>query len=300
MCSKRWRRQIIDVLRKMNAMPVVVTCPTCQKKARVPDAMLGKSVKCPECGATFTVPADGPPPVSPPPTVESAPPEPSSRPLPADADSLHAVRAGAGVQLIAHCLYAAALVAFILLILVSVSGALAVGSGFGGRSTLGSVIPTVLTGSGAVLLVVAGLLNIVGASICVLAPSAQVARGLANAVLVLAVISFLEVTSTTGRMFFFIDDSPSRYGGFGPQIWLTGIVTLWVVEVTRLSVLALFWRAMSRILRDARGRLSRIRRSSARSAPRAVRGGATIGWLRCTKTRRHAVPRAETRAPASS
>lgn len=40
-------------------MPVSILCPrlTCRSVLRVPDSVRGKSVRCPECGATFTVPA---------------------------------------------------------------------------------------------------------------------------------------------------------------------------------------------------------------------------------------------------
>jgi predicted Zn finger-like uncharacterized protein len=42
-------------------MPVSILCPrlTCRSVLRVPDSVRGKSVRCPECGATFTVPAAG-------------------------------------------------------------------------------------------------------------------------------------------------------------------------------------------------------------------------------------------------
>ncbi len=35
-------------------MPELVTCPDCSKNLRVPDHLLGKVVKCPSCGTTFT------------------------------------------------------------------------------------------------------------------------------------------------------------------------------------------------------------------------------------------------------
>jgi predicted Zn finger-like uncharacterized protein len=34
-------------------MPELVTCPSCTKQLRVPDALLGKNVKCPQCGTIF-------------------------------------------------------------------------------------------------------------------------------------------------------------------------------------------------------------------------------------------------------
>jgi predicted Zn finger-like uncharacterized protein len=35
-------------------MPTIVTCPDCQRQLRVPDDLLGKKVKCPDCKVTFT------------------------------------------------------------------------------------------------------------------------------------------------------------------------------------------------------------------------------------------------------
>lgn len=35
-------------------MPTLVNCPSCQRKLKVPDELLGKKVKCPGCSTTFT------------------------------------------------------------------------------------------------------------------------------------------------------------------------------------------------------------------------------------------------------
>ena len=49
----------------------VVSCPDCQRKLRVPTDLVGKLVKCPTCGQTFTAdpaaqaPAPAPPPPRP-------------------------------------------------------------------------------------------------------------------------------------------------------------------------------------------------------------------------------------------
>lgn len=46
----------------------LVSCPDCQRKLRVPDELVGKLVKCPTCGQTFTAdPATQAPPPDPPP-----------------------------------------------------------------------------------------------------------------------------------------------------------------------------------------------------------------------------------------
>jgi hypothetical protein len=254
-------------------MPVVITCPACQQKARVPDTMLGQSVKCPACAATFTAPAEASPPTPPPITLTVA--EPARPPLPADVDSLRSVQAGAGVQLTAHCFYAAALATFLLVLLMVLADTFSAGSVMGRRSSMGPNLPLVFTLLATVLLVVGGLLNVVGASICVLAPTAQVARGLAIGVLVMTVIAFLEMVSTYGLLVF-MDEMPGRFGGVGRQYWFSGMIILWLVEVTRLVVLALFWRAISRILRDARG--ATLARRLAIGGP-VVQVSLVIAWL---------------------
>src|SRR6266478_5869515 len=35
-------------------MPSIISCPSCQKQLKVPDELIGKSVKCPGCKETFT------------------------------------------------------------------------------------------------------------------------------------------------------------------------------------------------------------------------------------------------------
>jgi hypothetical protein len=56
-------------------MPTIVTCPdeTCGRQLRVPDELLGKSVKCPKCGKIFTARED-----------TGAPPPAPARPQPAE------------------------------------------------------------------------------------------------------------------------------------------------------------------------------------------------------------------------
>jgi hypothetical protein len=39
-------------------MPVVITCPACGKKARVPSKTVGKTVRCPRCDTTFPAASD--------------------------------------------------------------------------------------------------------------------------------------------------------------------------------------------------------------------------------------------------
>ena len=43
-------------------MPEIVSCPNCRRRSRLPDALIGKKVKCPECKEVFTAAVAGPPP----------------------------------------------------------------------------------------------------------------------------------------------------------------------------------------------------------------------------------------------
>lgn len=57
-------------------MSLVVSCPSCERKLRVPEDLLGQEVKCPSCGEVFTASADlgaAPPPR--PPEREPSPTE---------------------------------------------------------------------------------------------------------------------------------------------------------------------------------------------------------------------------------
>ena len=160
------------------------------------------------------------------------------------------MRAGVGVQFWAHCVYAAALALFLVCLLVTFAASVGPGPPFGGRG--GSFMPAIVILVATLLLTVAGLLNVVGASICVLAPPAQLARGLAIALLVLTIMAAEQVASTMGIYFALVDDSVMRFGGPATPYWLTHGVTLWLVEIARVTVLALFWRAMLLILYDRR------------------------------------------------
>ena len=47
-------------------MPEIIDCPQCERKLRVPEEMLGRTVKCPSCSTVFTARAPGVETVSPP------------------------------------------------------------------------------------------------------------------------------------------------------------------------------------------------------------------------------------------
>ncbi len=49
-------------------MAIELTCPSCQRRLRVPDELLGKTVRCPSCQSTFAATANEPAPPPPPPS----------------------------------------------------------------------------------------------------------------------------------------------------------------------------------------------------------------------------------------
>lgn len=59
-------------------MPTTINCPSCSRTLRVPDELLGKNVKCPTCGTTFTASGDAPPPEDEEPAPAAAPRTPAA------------------------------------------------------------------------------------------------------------------------------------------------------------------------------------------------------------------------------
>src|SRR4051812_15080613 len=94
-------------------MPIVVTCPTCHRKARVPSSARGKTVKCPSCAASFTAETDPPPiPVRYPTAPEfmtEPETEPTTAPVAAEAEDGRTTRGGVGLLAIAQGLLAVSL-----------------------------------------------------------------------------------------------------------------------------------------------------------------------------------------------
>jgi hypothetical protein len=61
-------------------MALVVDCPSCTRKLRLPDDLLGRTVRCAHCAETFEAKATPAPVSSPSPILESAPPPPYEKP----------------------------------------------------------------------------------------------------------------------------------------------------------------------------------------------------------------------------
>jgi predicted Zn finger-like uncharacterized protein len=72
-------------------MPTIVDCPSCERKLRVTDELLGQKVRCPTCGGTFNAngaPANGPPPAPAAPPSSAPPAQGSPPPLPAPIETV--------------------------------------------------------------------------------------------------------------------------------------------------------------------------------------------------------------------
>jgi predicted Zn finger-like uncharacterized protein len=243
-------------------MPAVVECPACRQRARVPEAMLGTNVKCPACGATFTAPAGTgaalpvlePSAAAPTAAVQEQPPRP---PLPADPDALRSVQAGVGLQQLAHGLSAGGVAAFLLTALVAAAGTAGSGSTSAPPAVMGLAIL-----AGALLLGIGAVVGLVGGALCVLAPPARLARGLAIAALLITALSAQQLLGSFSWFLFAWEGYSTRgYGGPGGP-WVAGftpLAMLWVYETARLTVLALFWRAGFLLLYDRPGATTALR-----------------------------------------
>src|SRR5580765_5851955 len=65
-------------------MPIVIDCPSCERKLRVPDDLMGQKVKCPTCGTTFeAAPRSAPSAAVPEPALAPSVAPPATPPLPA-------------------------------------------------------------------------------------------------------------------------------------------------------------------------------------------------------------------------
>src|SRR5205823_6394324 len=74
--------------RRESFMPSTINCPSCSRALRVPDELLGKNVKCPTYGTTFSASADAEPPAEAPPPVAG----PRSGPPPHDEEDAGRLR----------------------------------------------------------------------------------------------------------------------------------------------------------------------------------------------------------------
>jgi hypothetical protein len=240
-------------------MPVVITCPACQRKARIPDTALGKMVKCPGCAATFPATIDDETPARHPPESEEVP-EPAPEPVGPVDQSRQVERIGVGLLSISQGLLAVAL-AFQLLVALE---RLATSDG-GPKSTFGESFTQLMTLVSTLAWLTAVISGLIGAVYCTLTPAATLARGAAGAVAVLGVLTAMHAPTNSLRDLFSgmgMDAGGMTRGGGrlpdSPFAALSGMLLLMAlmpaaVEAGRQTMLAVLARLHARRLRDRAG-----------------------------------------------
>ncbi len=166
-------------------MPVVITCPACRRKARVPDTALGKTVKCPGCGATFPATLDDSTPLPAPPLVEEDEvPEPS--PEPPAPDTRRVERTGIGLLGISQGVFAVSLA---LQLLVALLGMISP------NTEPKSAVSVSISQVAILIAVLAGLTGavaaLIGAIFCIVPPASLWARATAASVLILTLLALV-------------------------------------------------------------------------------------------------------------
>jgi hypothetical protein len=231
-------------------MPVVVTCPTCQKKARVPRASVGKSVKCPSCGASFT--ADPGEPVAPPSHFPADLDDESNvPPLPdtPEADARRVTRHGVGLLALAQALLAAGTVLQLLLALIRL-----ITSDAGGRSAFQESFTEFAMIAGTLALVGGVIAGLIGAVFCTVAPAAVSLRAVAGSVLALSFLTVSQASPMTFRDLSTEMARPGRLPNF-PTDAFAGLMMLAALspemfQAARQALLAVYARSQARRLGD--------------------------------------------------
>lgn len=176
-------------------MPQLIACIECNKRIRVADDMLGKRIRCPNCGAEFVAATDEVEAVTAAPAAAAANPlefdeesAPRSRPAaaesPRDPDTWGPVLTGVNLQLIAQFLYTAGalFLALVLFILIVRDPPKKPGEFF--DRFLGNCMTVSF-----VLIMLSWLLSVAASGCFLCAPSRHGARGWAAACLALAALT---------------------------------------------------------------------------------------------------------------
>jgi hypothetical protein len=247
-------------------MPVVIVCPKCQRKVRVPSKALGKTVRCPVCGDTFEARTDEPtpPPVAPPEVEEApeAPPAASSEPPAPKSDGRRVERNGVGLMALAEGLLAGSLALQLVGGLIQLATADSAPRGIAGKPA--GAVPGSLTQILAVLWVMAQLgstaVVLVGSSFASVAASQTPLRARAGAVLVLAAVAALMSGSSFGdilrgalggEMGGFRGAAATEFAVAGQFLVMT--MTPLAIGAALQTMLAIYARGHARRLRDAAG-----------------------------------------------
>jgi hypothetical protein len=240
-------------------MAVVVTCPACQRKARVPDAAVGKSVKCPGCGNTFpAVSADAPPPFNDPTDLADEPAPPASP----EADGRRVTRTGVALLGASQALLAAGTALKLLLALIQL-----VTSDTGPRGSFHESL-TEFVAVVSTLALLGGIVTaLIGAVFCTVTPGAIPVRAAAGSVLVLSVLYAIQAPTGSLRDMFAQTAGVGRGSPRGPDLPTSGFAGLLLLvtltpeafEAARQAMLAAYARSQARRLGDrAAAGLSRL------------------------------------------
>jgi hypothetical protein len=235
-------------------MPVVVTCPTCQRKARVPSASVGKRVKCRRCGTTFpAVTADAtPPPIRRTTGVADEPDVPALPASPED-DARRVTRTGVGLLTASQALLAVGTALKLLLLLIQL-----LTSDTGAKSSLYESLTEFLMIASTLALLGGIIAATIGAVFCTVTPGAISVRAAAATVLVLSLLYAIQAptgslrdlisgTANTGRGNPRTPDAPAT--NLAGLMLLLGL-TPEAYEAARQAMLAVYARVQARRLGD--------------------------------------------------
>jgi hypothetical protein len=225
------------------AMPVVVTCPACQRKARVPDAAVGKRVKCPDCGTSFpAVAADAAQPTREPNDVPEVPALPET---PED-EARRVTRIGVGLLAGSQTLLAVGTGVRLLLALFQL-----VTADTGPKTAWVEALTEFVIVGGSLALLGGIIGALVGAVFCTLPPAAVSARSAAASVLALTVLHAIQ--APIGEFRDVVTDV-GRVGPRFPDLQLHSLARLALIasltpeafEAARQALLALYARSQAR------------------------------------------------------
>ena len=158
-------------------MPVVITCPVCQRKSRVPNAARNKSVKCPGCGNTFTATVGDETSAR----ISPDPDEPADPATPVE-ESRRVERIGVGLMALSEALFA---ISMVLGLFVSLLAMLPAEAAKG--PTPGS-ISQIMTLIAALTSLIGTVTTLIGSAFCVVPSAYPPARAAAAAVLILTLV----------------------------------------------------------------------------------------------------------------
>jgi hypothetical protein len=244
-------------------VPVVIVCPACQRKVRVPSKAIGKTVRCPVCGDTFEARTDE---ATPSPAavvvaeVEEAT-EPPPEPAPRRPDGGRVERNGVRLLALAQGLLAVSLGLQLIAALIQLATADSSPRGIATGASIASSLIQVLAVFWVVAQVGATAVLLIGAAFTLVPAASAMLMARAGAVLLLATVSALMSGSSFGEMIRGAMGGEMGHGfrgstvaesGFAGQILIMSMTPL-VIGAALQTMLAVYARCHARRLRDAVG-----------------------------------------------